>query len=74
MDVSEYRKIAGNIDTIFFEPTAFNSVHAQNRARLMPKLYEKISEFEYLLLYELDAFVFRVSVRFSGGVSGEGKE
>ena len=59
MDVSEYRKIAGNIDTIFFEPTAFNSVHAQNQARLMPKLYEKISEFEYLLLYELDAFVFR---------------
>lgn len=36
----------------------FTSVHSYSRFMLMPELYESFKKYDYILIYQLDAFVF----------------
>lgn len=51
-------KFSCNGDTITFERQYFQSVQSYCRLMMSPKFYEAFSDFEYILIYQLDAFVF----------------
>ncbi|MCC8154009.1 MAG: hypothetical protein LIP01_07225, partial [Tannerellaceae bacterium] len=63
LDLTTYRKIFDSFDyPIRFEPFApsfFTSVMGYNRLMLNKAFYERFSNFEYILIYQLDAYVFR---------------
>ncbi|NBB21390.1 hypothetical protein GVN20_18635 [Runella sp. CRIBMP] len=42
-----------------FDDDYFKSVQTYNRLMLSTEFYERFSDFEYILIYQLDAFVFR---------------
>jgi hypothetical protein len=58
LNVERYKKIAPHATFDFLEPTWFSSIKMYNLLRIGPLLYEKYSNFEFILFYELDAFVF----------------
>ena len=59
MDVSAYRRIAPELIVDFIRPSLLSSYRAYNRLKILPFLYRRYADFEYVLTYELDAFVFR---------------
>lgn len=50
--------IAPNEMIAQFPPRCFQSVASYSRLMLSPNFYETFAEFEYILIYQLDAFVF----------------
>ncbi|WCT11905.1 DUF5672 family protein [Mucilaginibacter jinjuensis] len=46
-------------DTISFNDDYFKSIAGYNRLMLSAEFYERFSDYEYLLIYQADAFVFR---------------
>ncbi|MFN8345646.1 MAG: DUF5672 family protein [Spirosomataceae bacterium] len=42
-----------------FDESYFKSVQTYNRLMLSAEFYERFSDYEYMLIYQLDAFVFR---------------
>lgn len=59
MDVTAYRRIAPDMPIDFIAPRWLCSVAAYNRLKVLPFLYRRYRQFEYMLTHELDAFVFR---------------
>lgn len=59
MDVSTYLKVAPQIGVDFISPCWLESLPAYNRLKIDPFLYQRYAEYEYLMTYELDAYVFR---------------
>lgn len=45
-------------DIQYFEPKYFANIEGYNRLMLSKRFYQRFIEYEYLLLYQLDAFVF----------------
>lgn len=41
-----------------FEADFFSSINAYNRLMLSPSFYKRFQQYEYILIYQLDAFVF----------------
>lgn len=41
-----------------FEAVFFSSINAYNRLMLSPSFYKRFQQYEYILIYQLDAFVF----------------
>lgn len=59
MDLTEIQKI---VPQIVVEPVPkrwMSSLKQYNRMKMLPQLYRKYENFEFMLTYELDAFVFR---------------
>jgi len=59
LDISAYRQIAPQLTADFIPARWLASYGAFNRLKILPFLYRRYAEFEYILFYELDAFVFR---------------
>ncbi|WP_442510150.1 DUF5672 family protein [Novipirellula sp. SH528] len=58
MDTSEYLRIAPGIEVDAIDPAWLSDVRAYNRLKISRFLYDFYQDYEYLLTYELDAFVF----------------
>lgn len=52
------------IETEEFEQKWFQSVQTYNDLMLTPQFYERFCDYEYILIYQLDAFVFRDELSF----------
>ena len=50
--------IAPNGSAVQFPPQYFQSVQAYNRLSMSPKFYATFADFDYILIHQLDAFVF----------------
>jgi Protein of unknown function (DUF5672) len=59
MDVSSYRRISERIDFYHIDPWWQSTYRSFNRLKISPLLYWKFRRYDYILFYELDAFVFR---------------
>ncbi len=59
LDLSSYRAIAPQLIVDFIPSHWMESLRAYNRLKILPWLYNRYSDFDYILTYELDAFVFR---------------
>ncbi len=59
LDVSAYRRITPALEVDFVPSHWLASYRAYNRMKILPFLYERYAAYEFLLTYELDAFVFK---------------
>lgn len=59
LDTTSYTKIAPSLQIDKINPQHFGSLRAYNRLKILPAIYEKYRDYEFLLTYELDSFVFR---------------
>ncbi len=59
LNVDAYRTIAPGLEIDFIPAHWLASLGAYNRLKILPWLYRRYSEFDYILTHELDAFVFR---------------
>lgn len=59
LDISAYRAVAPDVVADFIPPQWLASLRAYNRLKVLPWLYRRYARFEFMLTYELDAFVFR---------------
>ncbi len=55
---TEFQKERVTYRTEYFDDSYFNSQRGYNRLMLTREFYQRFSEWEYLLIYQLDAFVF----------------
>ena len=49
---------SANVIVVRFDDNFFESINGYNRLMLSERLYRRFSRYDYLLLYQLDAFVF----------------
>lgn len=59
LDVSCYQNIIPDVEIDFIDPYWQSNYRTYNRLRLSPFLYKQYRDYEFVLHYELDAFVFR---------------
>jgi hypothetical protein len=59
MDTSAYEALVPNIQIDGIPPRWLSSLGNYNRLKVKPFLYKRYADFEFMLTYELDAFVFR---------------
>jgi hypothetical protein len=59
MDTAAYLRLAPTLHVDEIAPHHLGSIASYNRLKIDPKLYDHFNDYEYLLTYELDAFVFR---------------
>lgn len=62
LDTSKYRSIVPGIDIDFIDPDWQSTYANFNRLKIDPFLYRRYRDYEFILFYELDAFVFRDEV------------
>lgn len=62
LDTVFYEEIARQHQILFqkrcFEKECFSSVSAYNRLCFDPRLYQTFTDYEYILIYQLDAYIF----------------
>jgi hypothetical protein len=59
MDISGYREIIPSIEVCFIDPKWQSNYRVYNRLKISPFLYKLFKKYEFILTYELDAFVFQ---------------
>jgi hypothetical protein len=59
MDLSAYCAIHPDIVADFIDPKWFKSIRDYNLLKVLPWLYRRYAGYEFILTYELDAWVFR---------------
>ncbi len=60
LDTKQYETIQGNtISVIRFDDDYFKSTEGYNRLMLSPGFYKNFTAFRYILIYQLDAWIFR---------------
>lgn len=64
LDVTAYRDLAAaypsvRIERVCFDKSHFENIQAYNRLMLSKAFYEAFRAYEYMLIYQLDAYVFR---------------
>jgi hypothetical protein len=64
LDVREYLAVAPSLFVDHIPGHWLSSLRAYNRLKIMPFLYKRYSQFEFMLSYELDAFVFRDELEY----------
>ena len=63
LNLKEYRKYVPNIDVLYIPPKWQSSIEMYNKLKLSKYFYSLFKEFNFLLTYELDAFVFKDDFR-----------
>lgn len=62
LDISKYKEVAETYDKYFsveyFDKKFFESVAGYNRLCLSTQFYERFADYSYMLIYQLDAWVF----------------
>lgn len=64
LNVDQYKKVVPNADFEFIDPKWQSNYRMFNRLKIEPLLYEKFKEYDHLLYYELDAWVFRDELEY----------
>lgn len=64
LDVTAYRRVAEDIEVDFINPKWQKSHTTFARLRIEPFLYKRYRDYEFILFYELDAFVFRDDLEY----------
>lgn len=64
LDFIEEHKGSAVIEYTKFESRYFQDIKGYNSLLLSPSFYERFSGFEYMLIYQLDAFVFHDSLEY----------
>jgi hypothetical protein len=59
LNVSVYKEICPNLQVLSFDSSYFNSIQSYNKLMVSAEFYQAFTEFEYILIYQLDAFVFQ---------------
>lgn len=59
LDLSHFGWMSGNIGTESFPDDCFKNIGAYSRLLLSEEFYKRFSGYEYILIYQTDAFVFR---------------
>lgn len=59
LNVSAYKKIGPALQVRTFDDSYFNSIDGYNRLMLSEEFYKAFSDQEYILIHQLDAFVFQ---------------
>ena len=59
LDFPELRKEFPSIEFISFDDAYFKGIDAYNRLMIWEGFYKSFSDYEYILIYQLDAYVFR---------------
>lgn len=59
LDISELLKEFPEFSVESFDDTYFTSIQSYNRLMMSPELYQRFSDTEYMLLCQLDAYIFR---------------
>ncbi len=59
LNISDYQKAFPTISSESFEDKYFESVQSYNELMLVSTFYERFTDFEYILIYQLDAYVFK---------------
>jgi hypothetical protein len=58
-DLEAYRRVVNNLEVDFINHKWHKSYSAANRLRLEPFVYKRYRDYDFILFYDLDAFVFR---------------
>jgi hypothetical protein len=58
LDLTGYLNAGANISVSSFEPRHFESLQGYDRLMLSKSFYERFLDYQYILIYQLDAFVF----------------
>ena len=64
LDLQSYKSLVHDFEVIFIEPIWQSSVEQYNKLKISEFFYQLFSEFEYLLTYELDAWVFKDDIEY----------
>src|SRR5260221_11227587 len=64
LDVSAYRILVPDIKIAFIDPRWQSTYAMFNRLKTSPLLYNRYSQYEDILFYELDAWVFRDELEY----------
>ena len=64
LNLQAYENVIANFQTVFIDPTWLSSVRQYNKLKISRYFYELFKDFEYLLTYELDAWVFRDELEY----------
>ena len=64
LDIGAYRRVAKDVEVDFINPKWHKSYSTTNRLRIEPFLYKRYRDYEFILLYELDAFAFRDDLEY----------
>jgi len=59
MDIGLYKKVWPDLIADFIAPSWLSSHEAYNHLKVVPLIYRRYSDYQFILTYELDAFVFR---------------
>ncbi len=59
LDISCYHKIGPSLQVRTFDDSYFNSIDGYNRLMLSEEFYKAFSDQEFILIHQLDAFVFQ---------------
>ncbi|HTE24073.1 DUF5672 family protein [Flavitalea sp.] len=59
LDMANYKRVNSNIEVDFIDPRWQSNYAMFNRLKILPFIYKRYRVFDYILFYELDAWVFR---------------
>ncbi len=59
LDIKNIEKQYPQLSVETFDDGYFKSVHTYNRLMLAPEFYQRFLDYKYMLIYQLDAFVFK---------------
>lgn len=61
LDLTEYRALAGDFifEVVYFDKAYFKSIDGYNRLLCSPVFYKEFISFQFALIYQLDAWVFK---------------
>lgn len=62
LDLAFLNPWIGQVESIQFDDAYFKSPKTYNKLLTSPEFYEKLVDFEYILIYQLDAYVFEDSL------------
>lgn len=64
LDLRAYKAIASQADYEVFDEKYFDGVMGYNELMLTPSFYEHFNQYDFMLIYQLDAWVFSDQLKF----------
>jgi hypothetical protein len=58
LSLGAYKKVVPDFETVFIDPEWQSSIKAYNKLKISRFFYRLFKDYDYLLTYELDAFIF----------------
>lgn len=64
LSLEKYKSAVERFETVFIENTWLSGIREYNKLKISPYFYNLFKEYEYLLTYELDAWVFKDELEY----------